>query len=80
MIYAVTINDALTERHRCNSADEALHEKVCEQQTPTPCDMFFHFTDTDHGTAYIFRPGEEKPYVSIHVRPAVEIREEVPHE
>ena len=40
--------------------------------------MLFRYTDADHAEGYIFRPGEEEPYVSIHVRPAVEIREEMP--
>jgi len=80
VIYAITINDAPAERLRCNSAHEALHEKVRAQAPPFPCEVLSRYEDVDHAAAYIFRPGEEKPYVSIHVRPAVEIREEVPHE
>jgi hypothetical protein len=80
VIYAITINDVPAERHRYYSAHEALHEKVRAQAPPFPCEVLSHYPDVDHAAAYIFRPGEEKPYVSILVRPAVEIREEVPHE
>jgi hypothetical protein len=64
VIYAITINDAPAERHRYDSAHEALHEKVCEQNVPMMCEMLFRFTDADHAVGYIFRFGEEKPYVS----------------
>jgi len=78
VIYAITVNDAPAERHRYNSAHEALHEHVCAQASAFPCEVLSRYDDIDHAAAYIFRLGEEKPYVSIHVRPAVEIREEVP--
>jgi hypothetical protein len=78
VIYAVTINDALAGRLRYDSAYEALHEYVCAQAPSFPYEVLSRYDDIDHAAAYIFRPGEEKPYASIRVRPAVEIREEVP--
>jgi len=80
MIYAITLNDTPAERHTYDSAKEALHEQVCAQDPPMPCKVLCRYADTDHAAGYIFHPGEKEPYASIRVRPAVEIREEVPHE
>jgi hypothetical protein len=75
MIYAITLDDAPAERHGYDSAKEALHEQVCAQDPPMPCQIIYRYADADHAAGYVYRPGEKKPYVSIYIRPAFEIRE-----